>query len=295
MLLVDIFEDFLDYKRKQGHTEHTLGEYSHFMTGTMAHCCVKNKQIEDLRLTDVADIIAAGRVHGEFGPQRSVSLFRQLLRYLEERGDRIPFNWMLIKLPPVSEKEQDFFTPEEFEDFIGRINTNTLYGLRDRALYELLWSTGLRVGESLKLNRDCYLNRETKIKNAKGGDEAKVYFSERCCYWIDEYLKRRDDNHLALFVVYQQGIRRLTRLQARKNLATHREKLHITKRLTHHLFRRSFCSLLLDKGATIKEVQYLARHKSERTTLRFYCKATKEKVKDVHSRIFNEVATPVPL
>lgn len=293
MLLNDVFDDFIDYKRKQGHTDHTLGEYRHFMEGTMAHCCVKDKQIDELRLTDVADIIEAGRVHGEFGPQRSVSLFRQLLRYLEERGDKIPFNWMLIKLPAVAEKDQDFFTPEEFDDFVGRINTNTNYGLRDRALYELLWSTGLRIGEALRLDRDCWLNRETKIKNAKGGNEAKVYFSERCCHWVDEYLRRRDDNHIALFVVYQQGIRRLTRGQARKNLADYRKKFDIQKRVTHHIFRRSFCSLLLDKGATIKEVQYLARHKSERTTLRFYCKVTKEKVKDVHNRIFNDFPAPI--
>ncbi|MFA6376658.1 MAG: hypothetical protein WCX69_04640, partial [Candidatus Paceibacterota bacterium] len=135
MMLKDCYSDFLAYKKKQGHADHTLGEYRHFMDGTFAHCVIKDKSIEDLRLTDVADIIDAGKVHGEFGAQRSVSLFRQILRFLDERGDRIPFNWMLIKLPHVSEKEQDFFTPLEFENFIALININTLYGLRDRALY----------------------------------------------------------------------------------------------------------------------------------------------------------------
>jgi site-specific recombinase XerD len=294
MLFKQYYAEFVDYKQKQGHAEHTLGEYRHFLGGSLSHCCVMDKEVMDLRLTDVADVIQAGGVHGEFGPQRSVSLFRQLLRYLEEKGEKIPFNWMLIKLPPVPEKEQDFLIPEEFEDFVNQIDTNTLYGLRDRALYELLWSTGLRIGEALKLNRDCYLNRETKIKNAKGGDEAKVYFSERSVRWIDEYLKRREDTCAALFVVYQLGIRRLKGCQARKNLLTYRQKFGIEKRITHHAFRRSFCSLLLDKGATIKEVQYLARHKSERTTLRFYCKVQKEKVKEVHQRIFNAELTPAP-
>jgi site-specific recombinase XerD len=121
----------------------------------------------------------------------------------------------------------------------------------------------------------------------KISNKLKVYFAS--CNCLSSFYFKNIDNNVALFVVYQQGIRRLTRCQARKNLAAYRDKFGVNKRVTHHLFRRRFCSLLLDKGATIKEVQYLARHKSERTTLRFYCKASKEKVRDVHKRIFNEI------
>jgi integrase/recombinase XerD len=283
----DCFTDFLNFKRKSGVKEKTLVNYSHFLGGSFEHCSVKDKDIGSLRLTDVADIIEAGRAHGEWGSQRSVSVFRQLCRNLEERGERLPFNWMMIKLPHVDDKEGDYLTVEEFENFMEKINLLSSYGLRDRALYEVLWSTGTRISDALALNRDCYLNKELKIKSIKEGNDMMIYFSDRCCEWITKYLNVRQDTCNALFVVYQQGIRRLTSCQARKNLMSYRQKFGITKKITHHAFRRSFATNLIENGANIKEVQYLCGHRSERTTLKHYARVNKMKVGETHKRIFD--------
>jgi len=142
MRLKDYFDSFLEYKRKEGCIEHTLREYRRFLFGSLFHCSLENKRIKDLRLTDVAEVIEAGKSHGEYGSQRSVVVFRQLLKFLEDSGEKLPFNWAKIKVPVVPMKEQDFLTPEEFDDFVEKIPIDTFYGLRDRAIYETLWSMG---------------------------------------------------------------------------------------------------------------------------------------------------------
>lgn len=286
MRLKDYFKPFLEYKRKQGCTEHTIREYKRFLSAF--HNPITEKRVDELKLVDVAEVIEIGKLMGEYGPQRAVVVFRQLLKFLEDSGEKLSFNWTKIKVPIVREKEQDFLTEKEFEDFVIKL-PNTFYGIRDRAIYETLWSTGLRIGEILSLKKDDldFQNKEVKIKTLKSGDEGKVYFSERCISWLKKYLEMRTDNCPALFVIYCQEVRPLKKIQARKNLLNYRRKFGIKKKITHQAFRRSFCSLLLDKGATIKEVQVLARHRSERTTLRFYCKIEKMKAKEVHQRIFN--------
>jgi integrase/recombinase XerD len=146
----------------------------------------------------------------------------------------------------------------------------------------------LRIGEALAIDiKDInFADREIFVHTAKGGEGDKVYISDRMDFWLKKYLEQRKDNCPALFVIYFFEIRRLKKCQARRNLAGYRNEFGITKRITHHAFRRGFCTHLLNQGATIKEVQYLARHRSERTTLRFYCKVEKGKVKNVHERIF---------
>jgi integrase/recombinase XerD len=288
MRLKDYFEPFLEYKKKGGCVDHTIGEYKRFLYGAISHCPVGEKRIKDLRLVDIVDVIEGGKSHGVWGSQRSLSVFRQLLKYLDDSGIKLPFNYVKIKLPRVFEKEQDFLTPQEFDDFVAKL-PNDFYGLRDRAIYEVLWATGMRIGELFILNRGDidFQNKEVKIKTEKSGDEGRVYFSDRSLDWLKTYLDTRKDDEPALFVIYNQGVRRLSKIQARKNLLNYRQKFGIIKKITHHAFRRSFCSLLLDRGATIKEVQVLARHRSERTTLKFYCKIEKTKAKQIHSEIFN--------
>ncbi len=290
MRLKDYFPDFLEYMRKKGLTEHTIGEHKRFLYGALGHCPLKDKRAKDLRLIDVADVIEAGRLHGEYGPQRSVVTLRRFLKFLYDSGIRLPFDWQEIKIPMVPEKEQPYLTEGEFDGFVEKIPLNTLYGLRNRALYEVLFSTGARIGEIVSLKRDIidWENREAKIKNAKSGDEGMIYFSERSLRWLKRYLDTRADNCPALFITYGfQGITPLSGMMSRKHLAAYRRKLEVKKRITHHAFRRSLATLLLENGATIKEVQYLMRHKSERTTLRFYTKVNKRRAKEVHQRILD--------
>ena len=287
MVLKDYYNSFLEAKRKEGLAPNSLKKYERMLFGSLSHS-VERKKILDLKKTDVLDVIEAGKRHGEYGPTDSVVVFRQLMKFLEDSGVEIPFNWLTISVPAVRDKEQPFLTEEEFEIFISEIDLTEPDGLRDRALYELLWATGTRIGEALLLDRDCVKDNEAIIRNIKTNDDGRIYFSKRCLEWVGKYLETRKDDNEALFISHWPKIKRLSRQMAIKNLAKRRKKSKIGKRITNHAFRRSFASLLLDRGATVKETQYLCRHRSERTTLRHYIKLETRKAKLIYQKIYNE-------
>jgi site-specific recombinase XerD len=288
MKIKDFFEPFIEHKIREGCAQHTINEYRRFIKETLF--CLAEKKVSELRITDKALVMQHGRGHGYWGEQRAVSTFVNFIRYLNDSGQRVPFRWQDVMLPKVREKEQDFLTLEEFESFVSKINLD-FYGLRDRVLYELLWSTGLRVGEALALNLEDidFKEREIKVKTFKGGEGNKVYISDRLEYWLKRWIETRQDRNPALFVIYFGDIVRLKRSMSNKRLLEYRKEFGITMKLSHHAFRRGFCTYLLNSGANIKEVQYLARHRSERTTLKFYTKVTRGRVKEVHQNIFNNL------
>ena len=286
MKVKDFFEPFIEYKIKQGCAQHTVKEYRRFINETLY--CLGEKRVCDLRIIDKAEIMQLGRQHGYWGEQRAVSTFLNFVKHLNDRGEKLPFRWQDMMLPKVREKEQDFITPEEFESFVSKINLD-FYGTRDRVFYELLWSTGLRVGEALALNLEDinFKDREIKVKTFKGGEGNKVYISDRLEYWLMRWIESRHDHHPALFIIYHGDVVRFNRSMSSKRLIDYRKEFGVTMKLSHHAFRRGFCTHLLNSGANIKEVQYLARHRSERTTLKFYTKVTRGRVKDVRQNIFN--------
>lgn len=286
--LKDYFESFILYKKQKGFTKHTIGEYQRFIKDVL--CCIAEKRLKDLRITDQALIQEYGRRHGYWGELRAVSVFLQFCKYLDDAGEKLPFSINKIKLPHTKDKEQEYLTPEEFEDLMSKLPT-TFYGLRDRALYELLWSTGLRISEALGIQKSdiFFKEKEIKVHTAKGGEGDKVYICERLEYWLQRYLEIRQDSKPFLFVCYYGDCRPLTKIMARKNLANYRKEFGITKKIDHPSFRRGFATNLIENGATIKETQYLCRHRSERTTLKHYVKFDKIKVKDVHHKIFDNL------
>lgn len=288
MKLKDYFEPFILYKQQTGCSKHTVVEYRRFIRDCFQS--IADKGVKELCAADVAEIQEAGRHHGYWGQLRACSVFLQFCKYLDDRGIQLSFSLNKIKLPHIREREQDFFTEEDFESLVSSLPIN-FYGTRDRCLYELLWSTGLRINEALSIdvsNMD-FKEREIKVKTSKAGEPGNVYISDRLEYWAKKWLELRKDDNPALFVVYNFDIRRLKKCQARKNLARYRKQFGITKKLTHPAFRSGYCTYVLNHGANIKEAQYLLRHRSERTTLKYYAKVQRGQVKQVHQSIFNKV------
>src|SRR5207237_10306065 len=128
---------------QQGCIDKTVNEYKRFIKDALF--CIEDLELSELRVIHAAEIQSHGRKHGYWGEMRAVSVFLQFVKYLEDRGELVPFRSEKIKITKTREREQDFMEPEDFEYLISKLPT-TFYGLRDRALYELLWSTGLRIG-----------------------------------------------------------------------------------------------------------------------------------------------------
>lgn len=291
MKLKDYFNKFIEYKQKVGLDRSTISEYRRFL-GEIAKSSLAEKKIKDLVKNDYIELLELGKIHGDWGEQRIVSVYRQLLQYLDDSGITIPFNYLRIKLPSVPDREQDYITEPEFEEFVSQIPTNKINGLRDRVFFEVLWCTGMRLGEALSLNISSinFEEKKAKIITEKSGDEGFVYFSERCLYWIKKYLEaRKRFESEALFISLYQCPQRMQSVSIRKSAMNYRKKMGTKKKITCHSFRRGFATHLIESGANIKEVQYLCRHKSERTTLKTYVKFNKLKTKDTHHRIFDGI------
>lgn len=288
MKVKDGFGEYLDYLQKTGRAENTIKKNQLMLKGSVSHTPLSERNLKNLKLSDTqAELISSGKTHGEWGPTETVIVFRNYLKFLKDSGIKIPFDYRELEVPRVPEKQQVWMTVREYNSFVKSIPKP-----RDRALYVCLMSTGARISEMLSLNRDSinWQKKEAIVKDCKSGEEGKIYLSDCCLACLKEYNKSRRDECPALFIAKRNGeYKRMANSTARRNLKVYREKFAKGKKITHHSFRRSLATLLLEKGATLKETQYLLRHKSERTTLRYYCQVNKDKAKSVHQRILARI------
>ena len=217
-----------------------------------------------------------------------------LLNYFAEK-DLTSLPAEKIKLPKLTDKDKaiKFLNFQQIEKLLSRPDISKLSGLRDRAILEVLFSTGMRVSELTSLNinlfdRNNLLNG--KLDNlelsisGKGGTSRTVYFSNRSLKWLADYLKTRNDLLPPLFINYQRN-------QNDEHRLTPRSIENLVKRYavmaglpidaTPHTLRHSYATDLLEQGADLRSVQELLGHKNIVTT-QIYTHVTNKKLKDVH-------------
>ena len=141
--------------------------------------------------------------------------------------------------------------------------------LRDLAMIDLLYSTGIRVGELVNLNiSDVDLEARECVVFGKGDKERKVYFDARTKIHLQRYLNSRKDDNPALFVTLQRPYNRLQISGVEIRLRRLGEKLNLNK-VHPHKFRRTLATMAIDKGMPIEQVQHLLGHQSLDTTLQY--------------------------
>lgn len=155
--------------------------------------------------------------------------------------------------------------------------------MRDLAIIDMLASTGIRVGELVKLNRNDvdFENREC-IVLGKGNKQRRVYFDARTKIHLQNYLKSRTDDNDALFVSLQKPFNRLLISGVEIRLRELGKKLELNK-VHPHKFRRTLATMAIDKGMPIEQVQQLLGHQSVDTTLQ-YAMVNQNNVKLSHHR-----------
>ncbi len=215
---------------------------------------------------------------------------RQLLTYFTEK-DIPALPPEKVKLPrEKEEKIVNFLTLDQIEKLLDAPDTSSLLGLRDRAILETFFSTGMRVGELVNLNRDqIKIKSDTKTLEisiiGKGGKPRTVYFSERAIDWIRKYLEKRTDKEKALFINYRGKIP-LTRLNIR-SLERIVKKYAILAGLpittVCHTLRHSFATDLLRKGVDLRIVQEFLGHRNIATT-QIYTHVTRPHLREIHRK-----------
>ena len=281
----DLFADYLQYLTQKGMSPTTIREHRRFIVGAIAHS-IADMKISSLRVIDAARVIEAGSRQGEYGAQRAVVVFRMLMKYAKNAGIIVPIDWRDVEIPNVPQKINEYLDKEELEKIRNSLDITKPAGLRTRALLEVLLDTGMRITEAISLNKADidWEKREAIITNAKTKDREKIYFTDRSLEWVKKYIDFRNDN---LPCVFASGRGRLLSVTSRNYIRTHLQHLGIKKHIKHHIFRKTFATVLIQGGADITAVGDLCRHKSPRTTLRYYAAVNKERSKDLHQQIMN--------
>lgn len=201
-----------------------------------------------------------------------------------------------IVLPKVSRKQVTFLHYDEVQRLIDAIDLSSEAGLRDRAIVELLFSSGLRVSELINLNRDhVNTKRREFMVRGKGQKDRPIFISQGAADWVNRYLDARQDTLPPLFLSYSKNIettnsgdfRRLTARSVQRMVANYARLAGITKHVSPHTMRHSFATDLLMNGADIRSVQSMLGHSNISTT-QVYTHVTDEHLREVYEKFHSE-------
>jgi site-specific recombinase XerD len=198
-----------------------------------------------------------------------------------------------IELAKVSERTVDFMSAEELARLLKapQNEENEIKSLRDGAILELFFSTGLRVSELCSLTRDLDLTKDEFSIRGKGEKVRVVFLSDQAKKAIKDYLAKRKDMNDALFVQTAAGQKkegsRLTPRSIERIVKYYAIKAGISKKVTPHVIRHSFATDLLSNGADLRSVQMLLGH-SNITTTQIYTHVTDKHLREIHKKFHNK-------
>jgi hypothetical protein len=221
---------------------------------------------------------------------------RGLLTYLSRRDIKSLAADKII-LPKTVRKQVTFLQYDEVLRMIEQIPTDTESGLRDRAIVELLFSSGLRVSELVNLNRDhINLTRREFMVRGKGQKDRPVFISKGAAEHVSTYLNSRTDSLPALFLSCSKrtitpstsgDYRRLSARSIQRMVSQYARLAGITKHVSPHTMRHSFATDLLMNGADLRSVQSMLGHSNISTT-QVYTHVTDQHLKDIHERFHSD-------
>jgi site-specific recombinase XerD len=215
---------------------------------------------------------------------------RSFLKYLMKREvQSLPPD--RIDLAKVAERSLDPMSGTELERLLNAPNTQTPKGLRDKAILELFFSTGLRLAELCSLDRDIDLSKDEFSIRGKGEKVRVVFLSTTSKDAIRDYLKSRKDLDQPLFIQYSRNEggngNRLTPRSIQRIVRQCAIKAGISKKVTPHVLRHSFATDLLSNGADIRSVQMMLGHANIATT-QIYTHITDKQLLDVHKKFHSK-------
>ena len=287
---------FLEYiEIERGRAVKTVENYDHYLTRYFSQMKIQN--VSDISEQNIRDFrLWLNRQTGTGGDsmkRRTQNYYmialRAFLKFLRKREVECisPERIELAKLP---ERELDLITPAELTRLMEAARGPELRDVRDTAILELFFSTGLRVSELCTLNSDIDLTQDSFSVRGKGDKVRVVFISPTAKTAITAYLKARNDMAEALFVNVPIGKSipsRLTPRSVERIIKRCAIKAGITKKMTPHVLRHVFATDLLNNGADIRSVQQLLGHASINTT-QIYTHITDSHLREIHKRFHSK-------
>ncbi len=299
MLFAKAKTDFLEYLEiEQNRSQKTIANYDHYLVRLIDFAG------DDLELKDLdAELVRKWRLWlARLGTNVSDEMqmstlnyhliaLRMFLRFCVKRNMHT-LSPDKVELARTKRKQVTFLNEDELQRLFMQPDTSNLQGLRDRAILELLFSSGLRVSELIGLDRDhVNLKRREFMVRGKGQKDRPIFISVEAADWLQRYFDHREDNTRPLFVRYggrkavdlSGNFHRLTARSVQRLVAHYALLAGITKQVTPHTMRHSFATDLLMNGADLRSVQAMLGHSNIATT-QIYTHVTDPHLKSVHDR-----------
>jgi site-specific recombinase XerD len=281
--------DFLEYLEiEQGRSQKTISNYDHYLVRLLDYA-------GDITIADITpELIRKWRLWlNRLGTNTSDELgkttqnyhliaLRSFLKFCAKR-DIPAMNADKIELAKTSRKQVTFLNEDELERIFEQPNIATIVGMRDRAILELLFSSGLRVSELVNLDKDhINLKRREFMVRGKGQKDRPIF------------IDKREDNTKPLFVRYSGrksidlsgNFHRLTARSIQRLVARYALMAGITKHVSPHTMRHSFATDLLMNGADLRSVQAMLGHSNIATT-QIYTHVTDPHLRAIHEKFHN--------
>lgn len=306
MLFTKAKTDFLEYLEiEQNRSQKTIANYDHYLTRLLDYAG------NEIKVTDVTpELIRKWRLWlARLGTNTSDELekstqnyhliaLRNFLKFCAKR-DIPALAPDKIELAKTKRKQVTFLNEDELSRMFSQPDINTEVGLRDRAILELLFSSGLRVSELVGLDKEhINLKRREFMVRGKGQKDRPIFISPAAAEWIERYIDERSDNTHPLFIRYSGrkavdnsgNYQRLTVRSVQRLVARYALLAGITKHVSPHTLRHSFATDLVMNGADLRSVQAMLGHSNIATT-QIYTHLTDPHLKSVHDQFHsNDVA-----
>ena len=294
--------DFLEYLEiEQNRSQKTIRNYDHYLTrladygGDIDVSDIDQELVRKWRLwlnrlgTNVSDELQKTTLNYH------LIALRSFLKFCNKRGMEC-MSPDKIELSRTKRPQVTFLNEDELVRMFGQPDTSTIAGLRDRAILELLFSSGLRVSELVGLDRDhINLKRREFMVRGKGQKDRPIFISIDAAEWLRAYLEKREDTTKPLFMRYggrktvdrSGNYHRLTARSIQRLVAHYAIMAGITKHVSPHTLRHSFATNLLMNGADLRSVQAMLGHSNIATT-QIYTHVTDPHLKAVHEKFHHK-------
>lgn len=287
-----LLKNYLDYLEiEKNRSPKTRRNYEHYLKSFLNFAEIKNEKnitsdaVRDFRLYLARRKTEKNEIYKKNTQSYYIIALRNFLKYLI-KNDFAVLSPDKIELPKIPQRQIEVIEYNDLERLLNAPGSNNLKSLRDKAILEILFSTGLRISELCGLNRYFDLNRGEISVRGKGGKIRVVFLSERAKTAIKNYLNKRVDAEEALFISLtksknQKIIGRIIPRTIQRLIDFYGRKAGISKKIHPHQIRHNFATDLLVNGADLKAVQELLGHASVSTT-QIYTHLTNKGLYEIH-------------
>ena len=286
---INRFKRFLQVEK--GLSQNSIYSYTYDLKKFAEFLSTKNKSVLEANQEDIQQFLVFEKNKKKNSSRtlaRSLAAIRQFYNFISDKFEDIDNPTIKIESPHIEKTLPDFLTINEMNKLFNSISENDAYELRDKTIFELLYSCGLRISEAIEILHNSIDFENSYIRVIGKGDKERIIpFGEEANRLLQKYivdsrpkiLGTRESDYL---FISKKGSK-LNRKSVWRLLKNYVSRTNINKNITPHTLRHSFATHLIENGADLRSVQELLGHVDISTT-QVYTHLAKKKLQEIHKK-----------